>query len=907
MRTLRAWFLRLGSLFNKHRQDGELGAELESHLAMHVEDNRRAGMTPEEARRQALLKLGGIEQTKESYRDRRGLPFLETFFRDLRYGSRMLVKNSGFTVVAVLTLALGIGVNTTIFSLVSSMLLRKPPVENPDRLMMLLSKNPGAASPADEASRMPVSVPDFLDWRAQATFFSGMAAMSTDDFTLTGGSEPERAAGAQVSANYFRVMGVAPILGRAFVTGEDQAEHSHVVVLREDLWRRRFGADPQVLGRVVKVNGQGYAVVGVIPASFQMWAFPSKIWIPLVFTSDQRVPAARKNRSLSVFGRLKPGVTESQARAELATIARRIAASHPESDKGWGSNLMPIEQYLVEESNSKPALIFLTAAVAFVLLIACANLANLLLARNSNRQREFAIRTALGAGRFRLARQLFAECLMLAIAGGGLGLLFAVWGLRVLRAALNWNEYSAILAQQVSIDGNVLAFTLAVSLAAALVFGLAPILQVSRRDPNAGLKESSRSATASHKHQRLQNVLVVGELALSMILLVGAGLFVGSFIEELEADRGMSPDHVLTASVSLTGTAYKEPAAQVDFFQNVLRRLAGFPEVQSAAVATDLPFTLPSEAHIAVEGRPVPETEKQARAGYFAVSPAYFSVTQIPLREGREFMLSDNANSAPVAIVNEAFAQKFFPNENPLGRHISINREGIPVAWVPGGTALRGASAARWSEIVGVVGNVDEYLGEVAPRPHIFASFLQQPDTSMNLVVRLGTDPSAFAGSLRRAVWSVDKDQPVTNLRTMDRVLQDAGQGDNLMAGLMAAFAGIALLMAAVGIYGLIAYLVGQRTHEIGVRMALGARRREVLALVLRDSISLALAGVGIGFVVSLTLPRLVTATFQGFHVQSGPILVSTPLAVILVALASCYFPARRASRVDPTTALRCE
>jgi predicted permease len=901
-------------------------AEIVDELAQHLEDRYRellaGGLAEAEAYRMALGELSeqnllvpGLQSIERAV-TQEPVPLgttetrniLADLWQDFRYGWRILVKNPGFTVVAVLTLALGIGVNTTIFSLVSSMLLRKPPVHDPDRLMMMLSRDPGAESPLDEANRLPVSAPDFLDWRAQATSFSGIAALSSDDFTLSGGTEPERVPGATVSADYFQVLDVPPVLGRAFVDGEDQAGREHVVVLRKDLWKRRFGADERVIGRAVRVNGENYTVIGVMPDTFRgLWLFPQQLWIPLVFTPEQLTPQARRSRFLSVFARLKAGVTKTQARAELATVADRVAAANPQTEKGWTANLMTVQDYAIQESNAKTALLFLTAAVGFVLLIACANLANLLLARNSNRQREFAIRRALGAGGFRLARQLLSECFMLALLGGGMGLLFSGWGLRMLRAALDWNEYSVLMAQQLSIDASVLLFTFAVSVAAALVFGLAPALQLSRGDLNDPLKESSRSTTAGREHHRLQSLLVMAQLALSLILLVGAGLFVLYFVEEIHSSRGMNPRNLLTASVSLSGAPYKEPRRQATFFQSVLRQLESFPDVQSAAVASDLPFTFPGEANIAVEGRPVLEAQKQARAGYFAVSPGYFSVTQIPLREGREFTLSDSPSSAPVVIVNEAFARQFFPNQNPLGRRISINREGIPVRWVPGGTPLLGPSPSTWSEVVGVVGNVNEYLGQDVPRPHIFEPFLQRPDGSMNLVVRLRTEPGGFGASLRRAVWNVDKDQPVTNLRTMGRVVQDSGQGDDLMAELMGAFAGLALLMASVGIYGLIAYLVRRRTHEMGVRMALGARQSDVFRLVLRGAMSLALTGVALGFVISLALPKLVAASFSGFHVHATWIVAGTPLAVTLVALASCYLPARRASRVDPMAALRYE
>ncbi len=897
------FFLRRGRF---HR---ELDDEMRTHVELKTQNHLQHGLPPDAARYAARREFGNPVLLREQSIDFWAYRWIEQFGADLRVGLRMLVKNPGFATVAVLTLALGIGANSVIFSVVSTMLLRKPPVRDPDRLMMLFSRNIGAAGTSDEANRSPVSPPDFLDWRAQTTAFEAIAGASSFEndthVTLSGGSEPERVPGGEVSANYFEVLGISPLLGRAFLPGEDQAGHNRVMLLRADLWKRSFGADPRVLGRAVKVNGDAYTVIGVMPDTFrQLWIFPEQLWIPLAFTPAQMSPAARAERSLSVFGRLRPGVSEVQARSELETIARRIAAGNPETNKDWGGNVLTLQEYAIQESNAGPALAFLMAAVGFVLLIACANLANLLLARNANRQREFAIRAALGAGRFRVARQLLSECLLLALLGGGLGLLFATWGVHLLHGLFNWNEWSLLISEQLSIDRNVLLFTLAVSVATAMIFGLAPAFQISRRDPNSALKEGSRSSTASREHHRLQNLLVAGQLALSLILLVGAGLFAKGFVDEMHSKPGMNPHKVLTASVSLTGAVYQDPAQQVAFFQNVLRRLGNSPEAESAALASDLPFTFPGRAYFLIEGRPAPQPNSKdwrlSWAGCFAISPGYFHTTQIPLRAGREFTSADDASSSPVVIVNEAFAQKFF-SEGALGRYISVSPERGPSAGSPESTK------PVWREIVGVVGNVNEYVGQSTWRPHVFVPMLQQPDGSMNLVVRLRADPAAFAASVRRAVWSVDKDQPVTNFRTMDRVLLDSSQGDNVMAELMGAFAVIALVMAAVGIYGLIAYLVGRRTHELGVRMALGARRREVLLLVLRSSMPMLLAGVGVGFLISLAMPHLVTASFQDFHVHSGWILVGTPVTVLLVALASCYFPARRASRVEPTVALRCE
>ena len=902
---------RLAFVTRRTRFHRDLDEEMRTHLELKTRTHVEQGLAPDEARYAARREFGNTLLLREQSTDFWAYRWIEQFAADLRFGLRMLVTNTGFATVAVLTLALGIGVNSVIFSVISTMLLRKPPVHDPDRLMMLFSRNVGAVGASDEASRSPVSPPDFLDWRAQVTAFSGIAAASSFEndtrVTLSGGSEPERVPGGAVSANYFEVLGVSPLLGRTFLPGEDEAGHDRVMLLRADLWKRSFGADARVVGRAVRVNGEAYTVIGVMPDTFrQLWMFPEQLWIPLTFTPAQLGSAARGQRSLSVFGRLKPGVREVQARSELETVARRIAAENPQTSKEWGANVLTLQQYAIQESNAGPALAFLMAAVGLVLLIACANLANLLLARNANRQREFAIRAALGAGRLRVVRQLLSECLLLALLGGGLGLLFADWGLHLLRGIFNWNEWSVLIAEQLSIDRNVLLFTLAVSVLTAIVFGLAPAFQVSRRDPNSALKEGSRSSSAGREHHRLQNLLVAGQLALSLILLVGAGLFVKSFVEEMQLKPGMNPHNVLTASISLTGKPYKDPAHQVAFFQNVLHRLADSPEVDSAAVASDLPFTFPGRAQFLIEGRPAPQPDskdwRQSWAGYFAVSPGYFGATQIPLRAGREFTRADDASSAPVVIVNEAFAREFLAN-GALGRYISVSPEGAPAAE----GEQSNSKQPSWRQIVGVVGNVNEYVGQTTWRPHVFVPFLQAPDASMNFVVRVRTEPAAFAASLRQAVWRVDKDQPVTNLRTMDRVLLDSGQGDDAMADLMGAFAIIALVMAAVGIYGLIAYLVGRRTHELGVRMALGARRREVLALVLRSSMPMVLAGVATGFLISLAMPGLITASFQDFHVHSGWILAGTPVAVLLVAVASCFFPARRASRVEPTVALRCE
>jgi predicted permease len=892
MREHRAWFQRLSGLFHKERRDRELDAELESHLQMHVEDNLRAGMTPEEARRQALIKLGGVEPTKERYRERRGLPFIETTLQDVRFGLRVLLANPGVTVVAIVTLALAIGVNTTVFSAANGFLLRKPPVPDPDRVMVVSSPGKDAYAP----NRSPVSALDFLDWSAQATSFTAMAASDSDDFTISGDAalSPQRALGARVSAAYFQILGVAPALGRGIRLDENQPGRDQVVILSDELWQERFGGDPNVLGRTIKINGNRSIIIGVMPRTFRLWGqFQAELWVPLAFSPDDLRPSARSQRSLKVIARLKPGVDEVHARAEMQTIAQRLAQAHKDTNNGWGANVATMHHYYVADSNSTTAVVFLMGAVGFVLLIACTNLANLLLARNSARQREFSIRSVLGAGRLRLARQLLTECLLLSLVGGSLGILFAFEAVRFIQSRLNWNEYAAAMAKEVTVDTRVLMFTIAVSVAAAILFGLVPAIQIARRDPSDGLKEGSRSSTPGRGRNRLQRLLVIGQLALSVFLLVGTGIFVQNFLAEIRESAGFNSRNLLTASVSLRGLEYFQPPRQKQFFESVLQRLANLPEAQSAALTSDLPFSFPAHVRLTLEGHPVSKPEDRPTAGYFAVSPGYFATTQIPLLQGRAFTESDTADAAPVMIVDEAFAKRYFADENPIGRHIRFEREDH--------------RQSQWSEIVGIAANVNEYAGQQNSRPHILVPFAANPNGTMYLIVRTHADPAAASNSLRSAVWAIDGEQAVTGVRTMDRVISDSLQGDDLMSEMMGTFAFLALLMAACGIFGVLSYIVGQRTHEMGIRLALGSEPRQILRLVIRNGMTLVGISTALGFLFSLALPPLVASSFQGFAGRSAPVLVLAPVVLILVGFLACYVPARRAMRVDPMVALRHE
>ena len=867
-----------------------LDEDLRGHIERETQDNIERGMTPEEARYAAMRKFGNVTRVKEAVREVWSFVWLEQLLQDLRYGARVLRKSPGFTAVAVLTLALGIGANTTIFSLVNGILLRKPPVHDPDRVIIVSNKWAGNGG---EWDRLPVSAPDFLDWRTQATAFSGMVAGNFADYTISGGTIPERVSGGRVSSNFFQTLGVAAALGRTILPGEDQPGHDHVVVLSDGLWKERFGADPGILGRVVRINGNSSVIIGVMPSAFHLWDFEARMWVPLAFSREEIAPTGRKERFLRVFARLKPGITAKQAAAEMGTIAQRIAEAHPDTNKGWGVAVKSVQEYSIEDSNVTTALLFLTVAVGFVLLIACANLANLLLGRSLARQHEFAVRAALGARRTRLARQLLSECMILSLAGGGLGVLLAHWGVRALRAQMNWREGAVSLAQTLQIDVRVLVFSLTISAASAFVFGLLPALHISRTDLNDDLKEGSRSFTRGGERHHLQRLLVVGQVALSLVLLAGASLFLEGFLEEIRASAGFNSHNVLTASVSLRGLEYYgAPQREAAFFENALRNLGNLSEVESVAVTSDLPFNFPNERNVAVEGQPAANPDEQPRCGYFVVSPGYFETLQVPVLQGREFHVSDNVNSNPVVMVDRAFARRYFANENPLGRHIKV---------------IEGGTKDDWREIVGVVADVNEFLGQRDSRPHFFEPFLAHPAGSMNFVVRTRSSPAGFSEALRDAIWAVDSNQAIASVRTMDAVIADAGQGDDLMAELMSAFAGIALALAAIGIYGVISYMAEQRAHEMGIRMTLGAKPTQVLCLMIRSGMSLIGIGLTLGLVTSLALPKLVAAGFNGFHASTAPALVAAPVVVAVAGFLACYIPARRAMRVDPMVALRDE
>jgi putative ABC transport system permease protein len=814
---------------------------------------------------------------------------LGTFLQDLKYGFRMLAKNPGFTTLAVLTLALGIAVNATIFSLVSAVLLRRPPVTDPGRVVMALSFNPAVGW---TGGLNPASAPNYADWREHNQVFEDMAAADAyGSASLTGRGDPERVHSMRVTPNFFTVLGVQAALGRTFASGEDQGGRDKVLVLSHEFWQQRFGADPNLIGKTVDLNGEPYTVEGVMPASFRLQSFGTQLWTPLVLSAAQFAPAARDSRFLYLFARLKPGVTVEQAQTQLETFAQRARQDFPASEKNWDVTVLTLQEFMIRDMNIRPAMVMLMSAVVFVLLIACGNIGGLLLARATSRGKEMAIRAALGAGRVRVVRQLLTESMLIAFSGGGLGLLLSYWGVDLLRASLSFNE--AVQSFHVAVDLRVLGFTLAVSILAAVVFGFAPALQASRVDLQTSLKNDSRAGTGGRTRHRLHDAMVIGEVTLALVLLTGTGLMIRGILEPMKRSLGFNPQHVLAVDISLSGPKYLEPKKQSEFFRDVVKRLQTIPGVRSAAAANTLAATGPDRVPFQIEGNAPPRKDQEPRAREYIVSLRYLQTMEIPVIRGRGFTATDRADSPGVVLVNETFARKYMAGQDPIGKRLSLGDDS--------------AGKPQWREIVGVVGTVIDWPLQSSDDPQVYESCLQQPVANMTLAIRSEADVSSLTPQIRSAVWAVDKDQPVGNIVSMTKLLGDEQAGDFLMTKLLGLFACLALSLAAVGIYGLVAYAVGRRTHEIGLRMALGARKTEILRLVLSEGMKLTLIGTVFGLAFAWPLPKLFESALMDFHVHAGWLFLIVPAVITAVALMACYIPARRAMKVDPMEALRYE
>ena len=803
------------------------------------------------------------------------------FFQDLKYGLRVMLKSRGFTVAAVLALALGIGVNTVIFGIVNGVLLRPLPYHDSSRLMSIAQINP-----TESSETFPVSNPNFVDWKRQTQAFAQLAAYrsgSSASYNLTGeGAEPERIHGAAVTPNLFPTLGINPLRGALF--REDANQDKNVVMLGHGLWQRRFSADPNIVGKSITLNGQGYAVAGVMPPSFE---FPVRterveLWVPLVFTAEDLAEDMRGLHRLSVIGRLKPGATQEQAQSEMSTIARRLAEQYPQSNANITATVIPILDEVV--GNVRPALFILLAAVGCVLLIACANVANLLLARATTRQKEIAIRAALGARRFRIIRQLLTESVLLALAGGVLGLLLAVLANYVL---FYINPASLPRLQEVGIDVRVLGFTFLITLLTGILFGIAPALQATKPNLNDTLKEETGKASAGVHKSRIRNVLVVSEVALALLLLISAGLLIKSFLNLQRIDPGFNPHNVLTVRIPLVASKYSEPSQARAFYQQLLDRIKGLPGVEHAAVTTSIPLTgwnsiFPFE----IPGRPAPPPGQTLEAEFIAISPDYMRAMGIRLLRGRLLSESDSPTSANVILINETMARRHWPNEEAVGKQIKDDPD------------LR--------EIVGVIADVKQDGLNIPSREQIYVSIYQvSTPASKILVVRSSSDPKNLIGTLRKEVLAVDHDQPITNIRTMEDVFAESISKPRLYMILLSVFAGVALTLAVIGIYSVLAYSVTQRTQEIGIRMALGAQPRDVLKLVVGQGMLLALIGIVIGLVAAFFLSRAMAFMIEGLNSRDLLIFGGTPIVLAIVSLLACFIPARRAAKLSPMIALR--
>jgi putative ABC transport system permease protein len=811
---------------------------------------------------------------------------MSTLVQDLRYALRQLRKSPGFTVIAVLTLALGIAVNATMFSLVSAFLLRRPPGREPDRVAVVTSIDPAQGFQADAS---PVSVPNYLAWRDANHVFADTAAGTGDRMaSLTSQGQSEWIRAADVSPNYFSVLGVTTQIGRTFTANEDQPGRDHVVILSHELWERQFGADPLAVGRTIRLNRENYSVIGVMPASFRLMGFTPQLWTPLVVAPADQTAAARHDRSLFLFARMKPGVTIDQARAELGTLASHAQESFPDSERGWGATVRTLPDFLVYTFGIRSALAVVMTTVGFVLMIACANVSGLLLARATGRRKELAIRRALGAGRLRLVRQLLTEGLVIAFLGGGTGLLLTYWGTNLVRASLTFND--AISSVQVTLDWHVLVFATVVSLACAVLCGLAPSLNASRTDITTNLKDESRAASPSRSRSRLRTVMVAGEVALALFLLVGCGLLFRALFVIEHQSLGLQTDHLLTANLSLDKARYKDSAQQIAFVRDLISRAQHLPGSESAAVVSELPATGPGSVSLRIQGQPeLPPNQVQTALDFVATSD-YFRTAGITLLHGRTFSETDDASRPRVVIVNQKFVDRYLPGQDVVGKQVRLEVSGVE----PG-----------WSEIVGVVGNVKSYSESTRDDPEVYEPFLQRPQSYFFVMVRTASDPNVLASALHSTVAAMDVELPLARVMSMPDVIEAQREGNPFFVHVLGTFALLALVLAAIGIYGLIAYSVGQRTHEIGIRMALGARSRDVLRMVLGEGMKMTAVGVAVGFAMALPLPRLFGAIFYDLHVSEPVVYFVVPVTILVVAMLATYIPARRAARVEPMTALR--
>ena len=891
MFRLQSVFAGLRALFQKRQVEHDMNEELRAYLDAAVQEKIRAGMSQEEALRASRVEMGSLDAVKEEIRSAGWESALETFWQDLRFGFRVLRKNPGFTVVAVVTLALGIGANTTIFS-VTSALLHRPPagIERPDELVLLFRRFAG------NRVEMNVSYPNFKDWRDQNRVFSGLAAYKTIWLGLSAEGESARIQGEMVSGNYFEVLGARPTLGRGFLPEEDRIPDAYpVAVVGYGLWKRRFGSDPGLVGREIRINGHAFTVVGVAPRGFTGTVVGEvpEIWVPMMM-SAQLTPSDwpgwmdKRNWSMvQVIGRLKPGVGQEEAQANMDTVARQLEQAYPKENKGVGIALLPkITLYPWERAKVVEFGVLLTAVVGLVLLIACANLANLLLARATTRQREIALRLAIGASRVRVMCQLLTECVLVALLGGALGLLLANWGAHILSKIAASSTF--LPASDFSPDGRVLGFTALLSFLTGVAFGIVPAWQASAIDPSPALKEAA-PAIGSLRF-RLQGALVIAQIAMSLVLLSGAGLLLRTLRNYLVVNPGFETKNILDISLDLNLAGYTETQGRL-FCQRLLEGVRALPGVESASLADGAPIAgVTSETTVSDYGQGRILSEFELPVKLLTVAPGYFRTLGIPLVMGRDFAYQDSAQAPRVAIINETMAKRLWPDESAVGKRFATSQPGRP-----------------YFQVVGVAKDARvEALGE-APGLAMFVPLDQEYQPGVTLMVRTATDPMGLLPAIRGEVQSLDKNLPAFDATTLRDAVGTTLNQQKLYATLIGSFASLALVLAAIGIYGVISYSVARRTHEIGIRMALGAERSDVLKLVVRQGMVLTLIGLGAGSLAALSLTRLLKSLLYGVNPNDTTTFVLATLVLGGMSLLACYLPACRATKVDPLAALRYE
>ena len=873
--------------FSRKNWEGDLSDELRFHVEQQTKANIGAGMSPQEAKRQAALQFGAVEGVKEDCREERRGFWLETLWADVRYALRILRKNPGFAAIAILTLALGIGANTAIFSVVYAVLFKPLPYANPQQLVVVFS-----AKPQEGIAMTGVSYPNFEELRAQNHVFSELAANQQHDLTLTGRGEPFVVTTGVVTPEVFALLAQAPLAGRTLVPDDGKRGAAPVVILSENLWRSRFGADPNIVGTSISLDKRSFTVVGIMRVGFCSPMGVSRaqdVWVPLV---DDPLfggwMARRGGHWMNLIGRLSPGVSVAQAQAEMDTMAGRFAKEDPANNAGWIIRVGPLQSAIVEDV--KPALLILLGAVALVLLIACANIANLLLARATSRAREMSVRIALGAGRGRIVRQLLTESAALGLLGGIAGVLLAYWGVRGLSSLL---PASLPQAHEIRVDVWVLGFALLLSIVASFVFGLAPALFAAGADLQTSLREGAGRAGGSGARQRARSFLAATEVALAMVLLIGAGLLVRSFVAITSVKPGFDSRHLLKAEVSLPQFEYSTPQQWTNFTNELLARIQAEPGMRDSAIAAPLPLAYDNvNLGFEIAGSAAPPSAKPRTADYVSISPEYFRVMGIPLLQGRNFNQQDSMPAPRVAIISAEMARMYFPNQDPIGKRLIF---GFP----PNSDVAR--------EIVGIAGDVRDVSLSQMPGAMMYVPFQQAPFWGGLVVTRTNLSLSAAVASIQRGVNAIDKDLPITDVASMSDAIEGTVAQPRFQTFLLGMFGSLALILAAVGIYGVISYSVVQRTHEIGIRISLGAQRKDVLHLVLGEGLKLALVGAATGLAAALGLTRLMAKLLYGVSATDPFTFAAVAVVLMFVALIACYIPARRAMRVDPLVALRYE